>query len=276
MSRQLLIGYNKSEKGRETSGRNFKYVRTDEHKDISRRNIIAYTKSENGREMARQKMVRRNKSENGRKISAFVGKTYGIPKMIEVKRSKEERKAQRKRMILHNSDSTFQKKRIEGIRKSEKFKKVAVEKGRTIGVQNFVKWARSEEGRENMRKIGKKYGGQNLAKANSYIPTKSQFVLSKALSDNGIYNELEWWVPECKRIIDIAILSAKLAIEVDGESHTDPKFSQLLGKSLEQKQADDKLKDQQLQSLGWKVLRFSNEDVKNRLQEIIKKVSIFV
>jgi very-short-patch-repair endonuclease len=38
----------------------------------------------------------------------------------------------------------------------------------------------------------------------------------------------------------------------------------------EQKQADDELKDQQLQSLGWKVLRVINDDVNKNLCDIIK------
>jgi len=180
----------------------------------------------------------------------------------------------RETLIRFNKSEKHRKQLIE-YNKSEKHRKIASKVGKLYGKFALIKYNKSEEGRkaaiEKGRKMGKKYGGKNLAKANSYVPTESQKSLSKALSDNGIDNQLEWWIPECRRIIDIAILSNKIAIEVDGSSHDG-----IYGRGQEQTKADDKLKDQQLQSLGWKVLRFSNEDVKNRLQEIIKKVDIFV
>ena len=59
--------------------------------------------------------------------------------------------------------------------------------------------------------------------------------------------------------IDISIPLLKLAIEVDGKSH---KMKSIIEK--------DKMRDCALISMGWKILRIDNEDVKNNLNSVIK------
>ncbi len=61
--------------------------------------------------------------------------------------------------------------------------------------------------------------------------------------------------------IDIGNPILKIAIEVDGNSHT-----ALI------RQAQDKRKDNVLKNLGWKVLRFKNREVENDLHGCVKKV----
>ncbi len=58
-------------------------------------------------------------------------------------------------------------------------------------------------------------------------------------------------------IIDFAFLNEKLLIEVDGEYHNDP----------EQKKYDDS-RTEYLQSLGYKVIRFTNDEVINTFQKV--------
>ncbi len=64
--------------------------------------------------------------------------------------------------------------------------------------------------------------------------------------------------------IDIVRLEGKIAIEVDGYSHC----------SLE-RQKQDRRKERILKKLGWKVLRFSNQEVLNGLDEVLEKVREF-
>tara|TARA_R110000868_G_scaffold13559_2_gene63090 strand:+ start:513 stop:1031 length:519 start_codon:yes stop_codon:yes gene_type:complete len=59
---------------------------------------------------------------------------------------------------------------------------------------------------------------------------------------------------------DIAFIPLKLAIEIDGSSHSGKKLI------LDQKKTDV------LNALGWTVLRFSNEEVTENLEECVKTV----
>jgi hypothetical protein len=61
--------------------------------------------------------------------------------------------------------------------------------------------------------------------------------------------------------IDLADVASRLAIEIDGASHA----------ALE-RQAQDEKKDAFLRSIGWSVLRFSNEAVMERLEECVRTV----
>jgi very-short-patch-repair endonuclease len=62
--------------------------------------------------------------------------------------------------------------------------------------------------------------------------------------------------------IDVADETLMIAIEVDGSSHT----------TIE-RQRQDRRKDQRLRTLGWTVLRFSNQDVMERLEACVRTVS---
>lgn len=67
--------------------------------------------------------------------------------------------------------------------------------------------------------------------------------------------------PTCYKI-DIAHPKKKIAIEVDGTSHCSLKV-----------QARDKKKEKFLQSLGWKTLRFKNEDVMCRVSDVLEDIN---
>lgn len=66
--------------------------------------------------------------------------------------------------------------------------------------------------------------------------------------------------PTCYKV-DLAIPEYHLAIEIDGASH----------QSLERQRQDAK-KDAFLDTLGWKVLRFSNKEVENGLMQCVEIV----
>jgi len=155
---------------------------------------------------------------------------------------------------------------------TEKAKEVRSSNGKKFGAKYLILRARSPEGREFCRKLGKRTGKLNSKLYKHRYITKAQRKLSNALLDVGIKHELEWWIFKIRRLIDIAVPSVKLAIEVDGETHTDDRLLKSLGTNLEQKLLDDKLKEEQLKSLGWKVLRFTNNDIEKDLNKIVKEV----
>ncbi len=62
-------------------------------------------------------------------------------------------------------------------------------------------------------------------------------------------------------IVDLAFLNEKLLVEVDGEYHNDP----------EQKEYD-RQRTECLESLGYRVIRFSNAEVKSHLKSVIDKI----
>jgi hypothetical protein len=61
--------------------------------------------------------------------------------------------------------------------------------------------------------------------------------------------------------VDLACVPAKLAVEVDGNSH-----KTLLGKARDQK------KDAALRALGWSVLHFTNEQVLTNFSEVVETI----
>ena len=62
-------------------------------------------------------------------------------------------------------------------------------------------------------------------------------------------------------ILDFYIPSAKLAIEIDGRQHK-------LAEHLEQ----DRIRDEFLNGLGIAVVRYSNDDIRNRFQAVAKDI----
>jgi very-short-patch-repair endonuclease len=62
-------------------------------------------------------------------------------------------------------------------------------------------------------------------------------------------------------IVDFYCAEAKLLIEVDGPSHLEP-----------DQQEYDKLRTEYLEELGYKVIRFTNEDVKLNIDGVIGEI----
>jgi leucyl-tRNA synthetase len=70
-------------------------------------------------------------------------------------------------------------------------------------------------------------------------------------------------VPPCYKV-DIAIPEMKLAIEVDGRSHKTKKWRFL-----------DKRKTEILNALGWRVLRFWNEEILMDIEQVKMTISTY-
>ena len=62
-------------------------------------------------------------------------------------------------------------------------------------------------------------------------------------------------------ILDFYIPSAKLAIEIDGRQH-----------KLAENREDDRIRDEFLNSLGITVVRYANDDIRNRFHAVAKDI----
>ena len=62
-------------------------------------------------------------------------------------------------------------------------------------------------------------------------------------------------------ILDFYIPSAKLAIEIDGRQH-----------KLVENREDDRIRDEYLNSLGITVVRYTNDDIRDRFQAVAKDI----
>ena len=62
-------------------------------------------------------------------------------------------------------------------------------------------------------------------------------------------------------ILDFYIPSAKLAIEIDGRQH-----------KLVENREDDRIRDEFLNSLGITVVRYTNDDIRDRFQAVAKDI----
>lgn len=67
--------------------------------------------------------------------------------------------------------------------------------------------------------------------------------------------------PIYRFIVDFYCAEAKLLIEVDGESHMEP-----------DQEIYDKARTEYLENLGYKVIRFTNDDVKYNLQAVAEVI----
>lgn len=63
--------------------------------------------------------------------------------------------------------------------------------------------------------------------------------------------------------LDFAFVEQKLAIEIDGSVH-----------GTEKQQKHDERRTKVLSSMGWEVIRFSNSQVQNNLDEVLKRIKI--
>lgn len=93
-------------------------------------------------------------------------------------------------------------------------------------------------------------------KTESYIEER----LYNALVREGFEVVPQYRIGRCH--VDLAIPSAKLAIECDGKAyHSSP----------EQK-AKDRRRDKFIRSRGWRVIRFTGREINGRLSEVVAKV----
>lgn len=62
-------------------------------------------------------------------------------------------------------------------------------------------------------------------------------------------------------IVDFYCVASRLVIEVDGDSH-----------GTEEARRNDEVRQQEIEALGLRVLRFTDEDVKERIDAVLEKI----
>jgi very-short-patch-repair endonuclease len=95
--------------------------------------------------------------------------------------------------------------------------------------------------------------------------TFAEKVFWHCVRDNGLGMKFRRQVGVGAYIADFYVPKARLVIELDGSIH-----------DSEDAQAYDRERDTYMMSLGLKVLRFSNEDVTDRLDEVLKRTKTYL
>ena len=92
-------------------------------------------------------------------------------------------------------------------------------------------------------------------------PTEAENILWNALSEQKLGCKFRRQHIVSQYILDFAYLDCRLAIELDGEYH-----------NTEDQQYDDAVRTKNLESLGWHVLRFTNEEVYNNIEIVLSSI----
>ena len=71
--------------------------------------------------------------------------------------------------------------------------------------------------------------------------------------------------PLLSYIVDFYCAKAKLIIELDGSQHYEPDY-----------QEKDALRDVELNSLGFTVMRFSNDEVMREIEAVVEQIYLFL
>jgi very-short-patch-repair endonuclease len=123
----------------------------------------------------------------------------------------------------------------------------------------------TEEHKDKISKARKKYLDENPGKipyllnhsSNESYPEKIfREALEKTLISDWKYN-----YPVKRYSLDFAFITRKIDVEIDGSTH-----------NLEEIMIKDKLRDETLNFLGWKVIRFSAKEVKEDVGLCINKL----
>ena len=91
--------------------------------------------------------------------------------------------------------------------------------------------------------------------------TPAEATLWRTLRDRNLNYKFRRQHPIDKFIVDFYCAQAKLCIELDGDTHFEPS-----------QQEYDLARTAYLEALGYKVIRFSNQDVRYNLQSVIDEI----
>lgn len=114
-----------------------------------------------------------------------------------------------------------------------------------------VRWAASD--RYHLLKV--------FARENRINPTDAEIILWQNLRGRALKTKFLRQFIIADYIVDFVSLQARLIIEVDGAYHVE----------TEQKEYDEG-RTVRLESLGFKVLRFTNAEVLNQTDDVIKRI----
>jgi len=102
---------------------------------------------------------------------------------------------------------------------------------------------------------------KDFAKKNRRAMTVSETILWNALRELAGGYRFRRQHPIGDYIVDFVCLKRKLVIEVDGGYHDQP-----------QQQQEDQWRSDFLEKMGYMVLRFSNEEINNNLEEVLERI----
>jgi len=91
--------------------------------------------------------------------------------------------------------------------------------------------------------------------------TPAEAILWRALRDRNLGYKFRRQHPIKRFIIDLYCAQAKLCIEIDGASHTDPRQG-----------AYDLARTAFLEEMGYSVIRFTNDDVRYHLNSVVDEI----
>lgn len=104
---------------------------------------------------------------------------------------------------------------------------------------------------------------KNFSRENRSTPTDSERKLWKYIRGKQIIGmQFKRQVPISNHIIDFYCHKVKLCIELDGFSHDEIKYEK------------DVIRQRNLEALGYKFLRFTEQDVKYRLQDVLNTIEL--
>ena len=106
---------------------------------------------------------------------------------------------------------------------------------------------------------------RGFARENKAHMTVAECCLWNELRDKGVGVPFRRQCIIGDYIADFACLSRKLIVEIDGGYHSEP-----------QQHADDVQRTQALQRLGFRVVRFTNEEVLEHTEQVIKKIQQYL
>jgi len=123
----------------------------------------------------------------------------------------------------------------------------------------------SDEQKLKISKSRKKYLDENPGKIPYLLNHSSKESYPERLfRESLIKNGVNGWTQEypiLRYSLDFAFVDLKIDIEIDGSTH-----------NLENVKKIDIERDNTLSQMGWKILRFSDYEIKNNIDEIIKKI----
>ncbi len=96
------------------------------------------------------------------------------------------------------------------------------------------------------------------ARKNRLNPTIAETILWQHIRENALGTKFFRLYIIADYIVDFLSLQHKLVIEVDGAYHSE-----------REQQIYDESRTKRLQDLGFKVIRFSNDDVQNQIESVI-------
>lgn len=123
----------------------------------------------------------------------------------------------------------------------------------------------TDEHKEKISKSRKKYLNDNPGKIPYLLNHSSKESYPERLfRESLIRNNIEGWVQEypiLRYSLDFAFVDLKIDIEIDGSTH-----------NLDNVKKIDIERDKTLSDMGWKILRFTDFEIKNNIDEVIKKI----